>query len=238
MFLFKGDLKIMTAIRKLIIIGGKGNGTQVASTVEDIIDAGGRWEIKGFLDDKYNPDEPLEFLDYPVLGKVTDAARFNQDDCYFYFSLFSVKKSARMVRYLKSLNVPDHKFATLVHPSAVVSKSARIGYGVCLMAQTFVGPEARLGNHILGYGQSYISRNTVLEDYAYLAAKACLGAESVLKKGAYLGLASTVIERIVIDAWAVVGAGANVLKNVAEGEIVVGNPAHVIGQVTDREESG
>jgi len=228
----------MATIRKLIIIGGKGNGTQVTSTVEDIIEAGGNWEIQGFLDDKYNPDEPLEFLGYPVLGKVTDAARFNHDDCYFYFSLFSVKNSARMVRYLKSLNVPDQKFATLVHPSAVVSKSARIGCGVCLMAQSFVGPEASLGNHIIGYGQSYISRNTVLEDYAYLAAKACLGAESVMKKGAYLGLASTVLERKIIGAWAVVGAGANVLDNVAEGEIVVGNPARVIGKVTDREESG
>jgi len=102
------------------------------------------------------------------------------------------------------------------------------------MAQSFVGPEAVLGNHVLVHSQTYVARNTVLEDYSYLAPQAYFGAESTMRTGAYLGAASTVIERVNIGAWSVIGIGANVLDDVDEYNLVVGNPAKVKGMITDR----
>ena len=224
----------MSAKRKLIIVGGKGNGTLIASTAEDIIADGGDWEILGFLDDKYDPGGQLKFLGYPVLGKVADAIRFDRPDCFFCYGLFSAKNSIRMATKLRALGIPDDRFATLVHPTARVASGAKLGRGVCIMAFSFVGPEAHLGNHIIVHGQCYVARNSELEDYAYLAPRAYLGAEAVMKMGAYLGISVTVIERVTVGAWSVVGAGANVLKDVPEYSIAIGNPARVNGTVPDR----
>lgn len=220
----------MTTTRKLIIIGGKGNGTVVASAVEDIIADGRNWEILGFLNDSHRPGESVD--GYPVLGKPEDAESYSKKDCYFFYGLISAKMSVPRVKRLKTLGLPVQKFATLVHPTAHVSRNVQLGYGVGVMPFTYIGQNARLGNHILVHGHCYIARDTILEDYAYLAPRATLGAEAVMEEGAYLGTACSVLERVVVGAWSVVGMGANVLHHVSPYGKVVGNPARMIGTVS------
>ena len=56
----------MENLKKLIIIGGYGNGTVVQSTVEDINKIKPEWEILGFLNDR--EESPIN--GYPILGKL------------------------------------------------------------------------------------------------------------------------------------------------------------------------
>lgn len=223
----------MSNRRKLIVIGGKGNGTVIASAVEDIIADGGDWEILGFLNDGEE-----EIIDgYPVLGKPEDVKRYSQKDCYFFYSLISVKVSGPRVERLKRLEAPVEKFATLVHPNARVSRNVQLGYGVAVGPFTFIGPNARLGNHILVHGHCYVARDTILKSYCYLAPRATVGAEVVVEEGAYLGMASTVEivrEPVVVGAWSVVGMGAVAFHSIPPYVIVVGVPARSIGTVEYR----
>ncbi len=115
-------------MKKLIIIGGYGNGTVALSTVEDINSAGKEkeWEVIGFLNDRET--EPIN--GYPVLGKVTSesAGKYIEDpNIYFIYTLISVKLNFKFLHKLTDLNIPDERFATLIHPTAVVSKFAKIG---------------------------------------------------------------------------------------------------------------
>lgn len=219
--------------RKLIIIGGKGNGTVVASTVEDMIADGGDWEILGFLND----GEQQIINGYPVLGKPEEVKRYTQNDCYFFYGLISVKVSIPRVERLNRLGAPAEKFATLVHPTACVARKVEFGYGVAIGPFTFIGPNARFGNHILVHGHCYVGRDTTLKSYCYLAPRATVGAEVVLEEGAYLGMASTVDcvrEPVVVGTWSVVGMGAVVIHSVPPYVKVVGIPARPIGTVDYR----
>ncbi len=53
-------------MKKIIIIGGYGNGTVAASTIVDINKTKKQWEILGFLNDF----EEESINKFPVLGKV------------------------------------------------------------------------------------------------------------------------------------------------------------------------
>lgn len=223
----------MSERRKLIIIGGKGNGTVVASAVEDIIADGGDWEILGFLND----GEQQIINGYPVLGKPEDVRRYSQKDCYFFYSLISAKVSLPRVERLKRLEAPPEKFATLIHPTALVARNVEFGHGVAIGPFTFIGPNAHFGNHILVHAHSYVARDTILKSYCYLAPRATVGAEVVLEEGAYLGMASTVDcvrEPVVVGTWSVVGMGAVVIHSVPPFVKVVGIPARPIGTVEYR----
>lgn len=217
-------------MKKLIIIGGTGNGTVVASTVEDINAIKREWEIIGFLNDFET--EPIN--GYPVLGKINRATAkefLEDDDIYLLYTLISTKLNYKFLHKLTDLQIPIEKFATIIHPTAVVSKFAEIGHGVSIQPFVSVGPNVRIGNHIQIYAQVLVGHNSTLDDYSYVANNACIGAGVHLKEGAYLGTNCSLLENVTIGEWALVGIGAVVLKDVPPYAKVMGNPAKVIGKV-------
>lgn len=218
-------------MKKLIIIGGYGNGTVVQSTVEDINQLTPTWEILGFLNDR----ETGSINGKLVLGPITRETVRNylkDPDIYFFYTLISVKLNFNFLSKLLDLAIPTERFATIIHPTAVVSRFARLGHGVCIQPLVSVGPNVTIGNHVQIYAQSLIGHNATLDDYTYVANNACIGASVHLQEGAYLGTNATTLEGIVLGRWSLAGIGAVVLKDIPEYTKVVGNPARPIGKVT------
>lgn len=217
-------------MKNLVIIGGIGNGTVIASTVEDINDLKKEWRIIGFLNDF--EIEPIN--GYPVLGKIEKQVAHQliaDQDAYFLYTLISTKLNHKFIPKLTDLEIPIERFATLIHPSAVVSRFAEIGHGVCIQPLVSVGPNVKIGNHIQIYAQCLVGHNAILDDYSYVANNSCIGAHVHLKKGAYLGTNCSLLENVTIGEWALVGIGTVVLRDVPDYTKVVGNPARVIGKV-------
>lgn len=213
-------------MKKLIIIGGTGNGTVALSTAEDINSIKKTWEIIGFLNDFEN-----EVSGYPVLGKIDfeSAQKFLKDpNIYFVYTLITAKFRENTLHRLLDLRIPQKRFATLIHPTAVISKFAKIGYGCTIQPFVSVGPDVEIANHVQIFAQSLIGHNAKLDNYSYVANNSCVGAKVHLKEGAYLGTNCTTIEFITIEKWGLVGMGAVVLKDVPKYTKVVGNPAREI----------
>src|SRR5690606_37902185 len=49
---------------------------------------------------------------------------------------------------ISSLNLPAHRFASVIHEKAVVSTMAQIGYNVLLMAGVVITSNAKIGDHV------------------------------------------------------------------------------------------
>jgi acetyltransferase EpsM len=215
-------------MKKIIIIGGIGNGTVALSTIEDINKEKKEWEILGFFNDFEK--EPIN--DFPIIGKIDKESALKYlkyNDVYFLYTLISTKFNHKYIFKLHDLNIPIKRYATIVHPTAVVSKFATIGFGVSIQPFVSVGPNVRIGNHIQIYAQSLIGHNSTLDDYSYVANNACIGASVHLKEGAYLGTNCSTLENITIGKWGLVGIGSVVIKDVPDFAKVVGNPSKVIG---------
>ena len=129
--------------KKVIIMGGVGTGTVIAAALEDVIEESGEWELLGFLNDNMKVGDELN--GYPVLGTIDDAKRFNSEDCYFVFALITTKKAHERIQKLHGLGIPDEKFASFRHPTAVVPRNVKLGYGVVLMPGVIISPNAVIG---------------------------------------------------------------------------------------------
>lgn len=219
--------------KKVIIIGGVGNGTVISSTVEDIMRESNEWELLGFLDDRIEVGGELN--GFPILGKVDEAPRFNSKDCYFVYSMIRVKQHRERIERLQSLGVPDEKFAVLKHPTAVVSRNVRLGYGVVLMPGVIISPDVTIGNHTQLYANSFVGHDTEVGNHCFIANNASVGGHVIVKEGVHIGSNSSIIERITLGKWSLVGLGAVVLKDVEPFTTVVGNPARSIGSVNKKE---
>jgi acetyltransferase EpsM len=217
--------------KRILIMGGHGNGTVIASTIVDIMQVSEEWELWGYLNDGEEVGSLIE--GYPVVGRVTDAARFNSPDVYFIYALATVKKAKERGDILRLLDLPRAKFATIIHPTAVVAHSAQLGFGVVLMPHAVVGPGAAMGDHSQLYAHGFLGHHAKVGDLCFIANNASVGGFVTIQQGAHVGSNSSILERVVIGKWALVGLGAVVLNDVPPYATVVGNPARVIGMLNE-----
>jgi len=211
----------MPESKKLLIIGGKGNGTVIASAIEDSTE----WIVAGFLND----DTESYVGDYPILGKPKDALLF--ENHYFIYALISAKKALERSKLLESFKIPIDRFTTYIHPTAIVPKSVNLGYGVLLMPGVIISPDVTLGNHVQMYANSFVGHNTTVGSYTFIANNASVGSLISIGQGVHIGSNCSIIEKVTLGDWSIVGLGSVVLKDVEPYTIVAGNPARVIGTI-------
>lgn len=123
------------------------------------------------------------------------------------------------------LAMTERSWATIIHPSAVVSPSARIGHGTVILPGAIVHSGAVVGDHVVINTGTIIEHDVIVGDFSVLATAVATGGGSVIGQGCYLGLGCRIRDHVTIGDSAVVGMGAVVVKSVAPGMTVTGIPA-------------
>jgi len=217
-------------MKKLLIIGGKGNGTLVLTVVENINKFHKEWEVLGFLNDR----EVDPIMGFPILGKVEPNVvnKYLKDpEVYFFYALISVKLNFNFLPKLESLKIPRTRFATLVDPSAVIANNVKIGYGTCISPLCCINSYSRIGDFVQIWSQVIIATGAILKNYSYVAANSYIGAYVEMSEGAYVGPSVSILEFVKMGKWSLAGMGSVVVKDVPEYTKVVGNPSRIIGEV-------
>ncbi len=217
----------MTGTQKLVILGTGGNAVDVLDLVHDINASSGeaRYECVGFLDDN-RALWGTALQDVPVLGALTTAAALA--DCRFVNAIGSPANHWRKDAILAATAVPLARFVTLVHPSAAVSRSARLGAGTVVFTHVTIGSNARVGAHVCLLPSTIVSHDATVGDYSCVAGGVSISGGARTGRRCYLGTASSVLGGVEIGDGALVGMGSVVIRNVPPNVVVAGNPARVL----------
>jgi sugar O-acyltransferase (sialic acid O-acetyltransferase NeuD family) len=208
-------------MHSVVVIGSGGNALDVLDVVDAIRLAGRDWEVRGFLDDARAAG--TSHVGLPVLGRVEDAGGYS--DASFINAIGSDKTFRLRPAIVTRTGLPRERFATLVHPTASVSKRARLGHGTCVNHGVSIGGGAVVGDHVyMGVG-CIIGHDAVIEDYAVIAPGAIISGFTRIGQNSYIGAGVIVKQTKQVGAGAIVGMGAVVCKDVPAGATWVGNPA-------------
>ena len=135
----------MEDIKKIVIFGTGAVAAEITSQLEDS-DWGEKIgiQIKGYVTSVKNGIENWHKYNYssPYLGHFDDYEI--QDDDYFVVAIGDNPKVKREI--VTQIKQKNGKFITLIHPTAIVAKTAVIGEGNILDPFTIVGPNVHLGN--------------------------------------------------------------------------------------------
>lgn len=197
----------------IILIGGSGH----ARVIIDCIRASGT-EVFGILDDSLTAG--TEVLGARVLGKTADYERY-QDRPF----LIAIGSNAVRRKIAQKLNV---RWATVVHPAAVVSPYASIGEGTMVMPRAVINAGAAVGSHCIINTGSIVEHDNVLGDFVHISPNAALGGTVTVGEGTHIGIGASVRNNINICGSCTVGAGAAVVKDITAPGIYVGVPARRI----------
>jgi sugar O-acyltransferase (sialic acid O-acetyltransferase NeuD family) len=134
----------------------------------------------------------------------------------------------RRAAMTKAVEAGFSNFMTLVDPSAVVARSARLGKGVSIMTGANVGAGVTIGDFALINRGALIGHHCHLGAFVTTGGGVTLASRCQISDDVVLGAGCVLIPNRIVGASAVVGAGAVVIRDVAAGTTVAGNPARVI----------
>jgi len=210
--------------KKIIILGGLGNGSVIANAIVDANNCGNNeWKFVGYLNDRVGIGEKIQ--EFPVLGKLNDINKFIEEGYYFINTIFRIDGQKERIDLFEKLAIPIEQMATFVHPMTYVAPNVELAPGTVIMPNVSISSGAKFGKGCLIMVAATIGHDTVLGKYCHVAAQACVGAYLNIESGVHIGLNSTIRENLTIGKNATIGMGAVLTKNVGENEIWVGNPA-------------
>lgn len=216
--------------QKIILLGTGGNSVDILDTLNDINAARGErvYECAGFLDDDAT-QWGREIFGARVLGALDAASQYA--DCFFVNGIAGVHSFWKKRDILARTQMPRERFATIVHPTASVSRSARIGNGVVIFQHVTITTNVTIGDHVMILPNTVISHDDVIGEYTSIAGGVALSGNVRVGESCYIGSHASIKEGVTIGNGALIGLGSVVLRDVAENCVVVGNPARVLRNV-------
>ncbi|MGQ4386131.1 acetyltransferase [Streptomyces sp. SAS_270] len=205
-------------MNELVIIGAGGFARETAQAVQDA----GEFKLLGHLDDNAAL-HGTEVDGIPVLGGgdlVHDLPEARVVIC-----VGNPRDYAARARLVRRLGLPAGRYATVIHPTAVVSATSEVGPGSVLLAHCALTAAVRVGAHVAVMPHVVLTHDDVVEDYATITSGVRLGGGVRLERGAYVGSGALLREGTTIGAWSQIGMGSSVLGDVPPGEVWVGSPA-------------
>lgn len=207
-----------------ILILGTGDYAAVAA---EVVDETPGFEVVGFVEnmDRAKCQAGLEGL--PVYW-INEAGKL-AGQCKVLCSLATVKRRS----YVEQVKALGFEFATVVHPTARVPASARLGEGCFLEPGVILSTHTELGAHVRVNRGVTVGHDTVIGDYCTLQPGVNIAGKCRFGDGVYAGIGATVVDRLTVGRLTVIGAGAVVVNDLPERVLAVGVPAKVIKKNID-----
>lgn len=197
----------METTDKVYLYGASGHG----KVIKDILEAQGL-SVEGFVDDN------------PNLAKYCEKKVFHQADGLSPMIVsIGINKTRKMI--VEKLKC---QFSTAIHPTAIVSPSAKIGEGTVVMQGAIINADAVIGKHCIINTGASVDHECVVGDYCHIAPHASLCGQVCVGEGTLIGVGASVIPCVEIGDWCIVGAGAAVANNIPNNQTVIGVPAKVL----------
>jgi UDP-N-acetylbacillosamine N-acetyltransferase len=207
--------------RRLLVFGCGGHGKVVADAA---LAAG--VDVLAFAD-----DDPAA-LDRVVLGLrvvtvgLDGAAAFCKTNAAdLVLALGDNRRRAHAFDKALTLGV---RMATIVHPSAVVAKTASVGTGTVIFARAVVNPDCRIGDDVIVNTAASLDHDNVIGTHAHISPGAVLGGTVSVGEGTHVGIGASVRNNVAIGAWSLIGAGAAVVGDIPDDVVAYGVPARTI----------
>lgn len=198
-----------------------------ARMVIDNIEDQGKYKIVGLLT---NDEAELgkRIYSYEVIGKdegIEDILKNDTTIEGYFLGIGNMKVRDKLAKYLDE-NV-DIKAVNIIHPTAVISKYAKIGLGNIFEAYTKVANSAVIGNHCIVNSFTAVNHDQVIGNNVLLAGSVSLagtsvGDNTIIADGASIGF------KVSVGKNCIIGDGAVVSKDIGDNKIAYGNPAKII----------
>jgi len=199
----------------IVIFGGGGHAKAIVDMVKQI----GEYSIAGIIDDRITAGTMV--LGIPVLGTRTVLpALFDQGVKLAANGVGGIIDISIRVRLFELLANYGFTLPSLIHPRATIEPSAKVGDGVQVFANAFVGSEAMLHPMCMVNTNAVISHDCEIGSYTHIAPGALLAGHVHIGERTLIGMGVTTSIGVKVGSGVRIGNGAIVLADVPDKTII------------------
>jgi len=207
---------------KIAIIGGGALGREIHSWLRAMKQAGAPIDLAGYADDGGASMDGFPDIDLPYLGPIR---ALPVDNVELAMGVGSPSAKASIGQMLREKGA---RFATIVHPSAVVTQTAFLAEGVVIGPLAYVAFHARLEELVIVNALSGIGHDTMIGACTTISAQVDITGGGIVGREAFFGTGARTLPNIVIGDGARIGAGAVVMRKVKPGQTIFAAPGRVL----------
>lgn len=216
--------------KPLIIIGGSGHGCVIEACVNDnrkrFQDF--EWEVKGYCN-----DYDKEVDGYPVLGKLKDIPRLLSEGYYFSWGIHIIGRSIKTAELFESINIPNERWATVIHKTAFIDSSVKLEPGVFVMYNAYIAPRTIIGKCTMVKANTNIGHDVKIGALSHIAMGAIIVSCVELGYCSTIAVGATTLAHTKIGNYSMLGASSLLTCNIPDKEIYIGTPARFIKKMSD-----
>lgn len=217
--------------KKILVIGGDGHGSVIASCIRDNRERynDDEWEVVGFLNDY------VSFVDkYPVLGKTNEISYWVDKDCYFAWGIHLIGRNPLTKEIFDRMKIPTERLATVIHRSAFIGEGVTLEPGCFVMANTYIAPRAHIGLCTMIKANVNIGHDVVSGSLCHFAMGSIIGSYSEIGICSDVAIGSVVLEKRKIGNYSMLGAHSLQTHDIPNNEIHVGSPAKFLRCISEK----
>ncbi len=205
--------------KPLIVIGSGGHAKVLIATAR----AAGRSVL--FATDSQTSRHGSMIDDVVVAGDDSFILKHSPDEVELVNAIGSASNLSLRYKIGQHWTNAGYRFATLIHPSAIIEGSVQLGSGVQCLAGVVLQTDLVIGNETIINTKASVDHDCIIGNCVHISPGATLCGSITVGDRTHIGAGSTIIQGVRIGSDVLIGAGAVVLKDVANGATVVGVPA-------------
>jgi sugar O-acyltransferase (sialic acid O-acetyltransferase NeuD family) len=198
-------------MKKLIILGAGGTAFDLIDIAHAMNKAKATWIILGYLDDNRQL-HGQNVYGYPVLGSIPDSS--NYPDAFFASSIGDAYRPELRKLVREKVALSNERFASLIHPTAVISETATIEPGVVIYGNVTLSSMVKVGHDVFLCGNTFLGHECVIGDHCVLSVGNFLASDVNIGNCCYLGVGVMIRHQISVGHNSLIGMGTRVIKDV------------------------
>jgi sugar O-acyltransferase (sialic acid O-acetyltransferase NeuD family) len=205
--------------KRLAVIGASGHGKVIAEIAELL----GYTVL--FFDDAYPEKSQVEH--WPIKGS---SQYFLLEKNSFSGAIVAIGNAKFREKIIAQLHSNKIATPTLIHPSANVSKYAKIDDACVVMAGAVINAFTNVGKGCIVNSNAVVEHDCKLADFVHICPSSAVAGGTIIGARTWVGIGTNVRQMINIGADVLIGAGSVVVNDISAGTTVIGVPAKALKQ--------
>jgi sugar O-acyltransferase (sialic acid O-acetyltransferase NeuD family) len=199
---------------ELYLIGGGGH----CKSCIDVIEMENRYRIAGIVDSAERIGDYV--LGYPIMATDKDIPSIAAGNSRVLITIGQIadpQKRIDLYSLASSLNI---EFATVVSPTAYVSRHASIGQGTIVMHHAVINAGAIVSSNCIINTRALVEHDAVIGENSHISTGAVVNGGVQVGNGVFIGSGAVAREYITIGNRAFIGANKTVSCDIETGMVL------------------
>lgn len=204
-----------------------GLGREVYELALDISDKDPKWSEIHFISDVEVSGEKLRT---DVMSFSEFAKKYSADSAEI---AIAIGEPVHRKALREKVKAAGYKLALMVHPSARVSRFAKLEEGVIVCYGCNISCDTHIGANSFFQSSASAGHDTEIGSDCVISACSRVAGNVTIGNCTYIGMSSLVREQITIGNYVIAAMGSVIQKSVEDDLVVMGNPARAYQKNTE-----